>query len=732
MPDLANAFDNLVDLYGAHEEKERLTRLLEDAKTEENARMRNIMNSERWYKKRHGIRPQFVTWPWRNASNLHLPLADKTIRRSKPSFANMVGTQYPTVVLESNLMGDDQTLIRSIERKFHEMLFDEDKMNIFTDICWGIDLMLERGRFITKVVQEFTPRWVQVEIVIANLTPEMRTFLQNPATTDEMLALELIMRYSLDINDTRQQGEIRKAVKQFRTGQPKLVFDRKVNLTPHPTLVVRDPNTILFPQNTTWRISSALWIRDRFVLSAGDIEERRDSGIWEKGNATKLLDDIARDERTGGGRYTQNVPDVTVAGPERYELAREGISAASAGSAYVFDEFYFWKKLPGKKMAERCVLTIQPEHSEYPLRLIRYPYIQPNGEPEDWPFDQVQFEIVGDRAYSPRGYPQILDSLQTELTNNHNAKQNSMTIANNMTFKAKRNSGVSTNFVPGQPVWVNRMDDLQEVNLGQRDLSYDNEERILKGWAEEYIGLLDQTLTNMTGQPERRTKAEIDAVSALQAQVASLDVRVFQACMQKVYRRIWNRWMQYGEDNIELQAPNGDVRSISKQDMKNRLKLRTVGDIFSTNRQLKATRMQGIFQLLRGDPRIDQDALYSSWLTLEDERLAEQILIPQGQVQQEMMDRLVDDIARLNMGYNVAPRPNDDNALAIRIIEDFLRDPQKRRTLHADRMPALQNFHAAHQFAMEAKKKATTRGGRIDAEAHAIAQGERGREAREG
>lgn len=730
MPDLADKYENFVDIYTDGREKDNLERLLGDAKTEENARQRNIMNSERWYKKRFGIRPQFVTWPWRNASNLHMPLTDKTIRRSKPSFANMVGTQYPTVVLESNILGDDQKIIRGVERVFHEMLFDEDKMNVFLDVCWGIDLMLERGRFVTKTIQEFTPTVRTEEVILSNMTPEMRQFLLAPNTTDEMIALEMIMRWKLDVDDEWQNAEIRHAVRQLRDGKDTIRFERKINLTPYPTLCVRDPNSILFPQNTSFMISRAQWIRDRILLDSVGIEDRISSGMWDKTNGRLLLERVRVDDRFVGDRSVQNALATPSAGPERYEMQREGVSPSGPSSVFGVDEFYFWKKMPGSSLAERMVLTIHPDHPDLPLRLIRYPYVLPDGRPEDWPFDQVQFEICGDRAYSPRGYPQLLDSLQTEITNNHNAKQNWMTIANSLNIKAKRNSGVTTSFVPGQPLWCNRMDDVDQISIASRDMSFDNEERILKGWAEEYIGLLDQTLTNMSGQPERRTKAEIDAVSALQAQVASLDVRVFQACMQRVYRRIWNRWMQYGEDTIDVQMPDGTPKAISKESLKKRLKLRTVGDVFSTNRQLRASRMGNIFQMLRGDPRIDQDRLYLAWLSLEDERLAEEVLISGAQAQQAQIDQFIKDVQNINTGYTVIPRPQDDNQLAVKVVQDFLQDPVKRRNFHPDRLQNLKDFHDAHMLAAQKKAEATTRPGRMEQEVANTAQGMSGRAAR--
>lgn len=725
MADNANDFENLVAVYDDRAEKDKLSSLMQDVKTEDSNRQTNILNSSRWWKKRFGIRPQTVTWPWKNASNLHIPLTDKTIRRAKPNFANLIGSNYPTVVLESNILGDDQNLVRMVERKFQDVLFDEDQMNAFPKLCWGIDLMLERGRFVTKVVQEFNPIAFVETIVIANLSGEMRQFLFSPQTTDPMIALELSLRYNMNLDDKGDIDQIKFAIRQFRAGKDTINFERKFNQTPFPTLVVRDPNTILFPQDTTFQISGARWIRDRVFLTDNDMRARIESGQWDRTNGNLLL---SRGKDEGREFGTNRLPPLNI--QQVQEQQREGINPMRPSGINSFDEIYFWKRFPGKQLAERCVLTLQPDNTDLPLRLIRYPYVKPDQTPEDWPFDQVQFEIVGDRAYSPRGYPQILDSLQTELTNNHNAKANHMTIANNLNIKAKRNAGVATQWIPGQPLWVNRMDDAQEMNITNKDQSYAAEESALISLAEGYIGLIDQNLTNVTGTPERRTKAEVDAVSALQAQVASLDVRVFQSCMQRVYRRVWNRYMQYGPDAIEILGQDGSPRRVEKEQIRN-WRVKTVGDIFSTNRQLKSNRYWGIYEKTQGSPYIDAHKMLLNCMSLEDERLSMDVMRTPEEARQDQVERFADDISRINDGYTVIPRPSDDNQLAVKVIQDYLEDPKKRRNIYQDRVESLVNFYKAHQLALEKKQQATTRGGRAEQEVAAVAQGEQGREARQ-
>lgn len=728
MPDLAEDLENHVYIFNSDvKEKEGLEHFLQEATTEDNNRARLVVNSERWFKKRFGIRPQIVTWPWRNASNLHMPFTDKYVRRNKPTFINLSQT-YPTVALESNVLGDDQELIRGMERWFHGMLHDEDKMATDLSIAWGVDIMLgHHGRFITKVVQEFTPITKTEEVIIKKLSSEMQSFLTNPETTDDQLALEMSLQYNMDLSNREDIAQIRLAIRQLRNGNEVIIFEREVNLTPFPSLFVRDPLSILFPSDTTFIISQGRWIRDRVALSIEDIDNRVQSNNWDKANGNILLDRLRDKFR---GRTVQNPISTIAKGPAQLEEQREGVSP-SAFTGPLVDEYYFWRKMPGKRMVERMVLTISPIAPDLPLRLIRYPYLQPNGRPEDWPFDQVQYEIVGDRAYAPRGYPQLLDSLQTAVTNNHNAKQNWMTIANSLNLKVKRNSGVTTQWIPGQPLWVNRQDDVMELNIAPRDLSFDNEERILKQWGDEYIGIMDSTITNQTGTPERRTKAEVDKFSEIQAQVSGLDAFIYQKCMQRVYKRIWNRAMQFGPDEITFLNSLGQVIRIPKTEVQDRFGIVPTGNILNSNRIFMASQAKEIVAATQGSPFVDGFQALSNWLYRVDERLARSILRRPEQVKQQQIERFIDDIMRINAGYTVVPRADDDNQIALAVIEDFLKDPVKRRTFQVDRLETLKNFKEAHELALQKKKQATTRGGRAEQEVAKVAMGARGREAKE-
>lgn len=714
---------NKTKLLKSTEGQETLQEYLSVITAGENARENHITKMERWYKKRYGIRPQVQTFPWRNAANLHLPLIDKMIRRAKPKYMRLFQEVNPIVTLKSNLLNDDLTVVRGMERLFDEEL--RFTMNFQEKASLGVDMLCEKGYFIAKVVQEFETEQQEDLFKLTDLDPELQQLYIDPNTPDEIIAADLIDRFDFDTEDEDDVKIVRDILEKIKNGETEIRFKRIVVTSNFPSLYIRDPRNIAVPADTT-DIRKARQIRDRSFMEKRQIEAHGLSGFWDKQSVdellTRLQDNDIKNDRYGSAKSEDAL--------EQLEDRREGISP-SGSDLEAIDEHYVWYKWPGDRLASKSVITIHKDHPDLPLRFIKYPYVDTKGKQDLWPFVQVRFELTSERYYSARGLPQMLDSIQTELTNNHNAKQNQMTITNNLNLKVKRNANISTSWTPGQPLMVNRMDDCEELQLSPKDNSYDREEQILKAWAEELGGIIDSTLTGPNSLTEPRTKFEIEQVTGIQNDVAFGDVTVFQYGMQKIYEMIWNRLMQYGPDEFTLQGPNGDIKIVSKDEVRRRFKIIPTGNLGNSSREKQKQDAAARWQAFRGDPRINQDELYRQLLVADDERVAELLLVKGAAVQDAQIEKQINEIQQIAMGYVRVPDITDDDEAHIRTIDDYLNDPVKSRTFPQDRLETLLNHRQAHIVGMEKKAKATSRGDRIQQEMVQIANGAEGREARE-
>lgn len=716
--DAKNGVELLMDGYG----RDRLMQVLHESQTAYDDTMKHRINYQRYFKKRFGVRPTITTWPWRNAANLHLPLIDKTIRRAKPKFIRLVEGVNPIVTLRSNLMGDDLATVRGVERKFDENL--RDHMRIVEKIALGADKMLERGYFLGKVVQEFTPVEVDEVFYMGRLPDSWKQFLGDPNTTDDQIGFAIANRFDMDVDDKAINEEIRTVVQKIRARVPVIKFKRTVDTTKFPSLYIRDPLKVIVPWDTT-DIQRARMITDKLTMTERDIQMKGESNVWNKENVYKYLNQYS--DSQGGRDKTNYTGDRQQEYVETLENIREGVYPS--GHLPIADEIYFHFKWPGDIVPSPSVLTIPPGHPELPFRFIKYPYVDEYGRPDVWPFGKVEFEIVSERFHSSRGVPQMLDSLQTEVTNNHNAKQNHMTIATSLNLKAKKNSGISTQWIPGQPMWVTRMEDAEVMQIGSKDVSFDNEEKTLLGWADSYMGLVDEPLKQGPTQ-EPRTQKEIEKLTDIEDDVAYGDVVIYQIGMNKIYQMAWNRWMQYGDSKIQIQTPDGEFMTLEKEELTRRFRLVPTGNLGNSSTTKRANDARMRLAMFNNDPHINQYELRRQALLFDDERVAETLLLTPTQSQQNEIERQIQEIHMMGMGYTSVPKLSDMHDTHIQVIDDFMQDPKKVRTVPSDRLKALLDHRQAHLLAKNRKERATTKNDRLQQEVGNVANGTYGRAAR--
>lgn len=713
--------ENRVDLLKSGAGRDKLMEVIQSYRTARGESEKNRINYQRYFKKRFGVRPSITTWPWRNAANLHMPYIDKTIRRAKPKFIRLIESVNPVVTLKSNLIGDDMGFVRSIERKFDELL--REKAQIVERVALGVDKMCERGYFLAKVVQEFTPTEVEEVMYMDRLPDSWNEFLSSEGADDNKLGFAIANRFEMDVNDPDDNEEIRSVIEQIRAGRSIVRFKRVVDQTEFPSLYIRDSTKVIVPYGTTDIRYSSL-ITDKVTTRIRDMEVKGQSNVWDQENTYKLIERIDANGRRDMVNYSGDNQQEYV---DTLENIREGVYPSS--SLPEVDEHYFYFRFPGDRISKPAVLTLNSENPDLPLRFIPYPYVDQFGAPDCWPFTQVMFEIVSERYHAARGIPQMLDSLQTEITNNHNAKQNHMTIATSLNIKAKKNSNISTQWIPGQPLWCNRMEDVDVLQIGSKDVSFDNEEKGLVAWGDSYMGLMDNPLTSGPSQ-EGRTEKEIEKISEIQDDVAYGDVVIFQLGMNKIYQQFWNRWMQYGPENIMVQKADGTMMKIEKEELRRRFRLQPTGNLGNSSIHKRARDARMRLQLFNNDQFINQHELRRQALVLDDERVAETLLLSPEEAQQSQVERQIQEIQMIGLGYTVIPKLSDDDKTHVSVIDDFMTDPAKMRSFPADRVPALMDHRQAHLLSSDRKQRSTTRGGRLQQEVGNVAQGITGRQAR--
>ncbi|UOF78253.1 portal protein [Caudoviricetes sp.] len=589
------------------------------------------LNLTRWFKKRYGVRPVSKSYPWPGASNTHIALVDEKIRKLKPNYVNLAFEGDPIVSMFP--IGGTPIEVAQNAEIFMDWLLKYSMnqvpgKNYIESLTLCVDWMLEKGFSVGKVIWEHQVRSFTKVIDLEELPQDIQMLVFDPMTTDEQLAELLAQQASLDITDEKDIKTIRDFIQRIRDGKTKIQLELEEIVYSGPRLIAIDPKEIIVPNDTT-DIEQARFIAHRMYMSKLELKSAERSGKY------KNVDDIL--EHGASVSYPSATDYSTLT---TVKSNREGVNQfLQRNNLYEVWEIFTYHDLDGDGFDEKVVVTVHPDTGTI-LRAIQYPY-----DHGKWPFVVFAFEMNDDRWYSPRGIPDLLDQYQTIVTNQENAKLDRMTLANSLQFKY-RNGSINPSqmrFIPGQGIPVQRMDDLQEMQISNLDLSFDTEMNKIRGLAEQLIGQPDLSLSNLQNQQERRTALEVSETVSLGRQLFSLDARLFKNTLQKMYDQIFDLWLQYGPDEVWVTVTGGSqpIR-LTRQQIQGNMVIVPNGEYTLLSRTMEQQRLFSVLQMALNDQSGALD-LYNAWqeyMLKLDPRLAKRVLIPREQWEQQQVMKL--------------------------------------------------------------------------------------------
>lgn len=561
----------------------------------------------RWYKKRFGMRGQGKSFPWPGASNIHVFLTDEKIRKLKPNYINLA--------FEGDTVVNFQALgATPIERATAaELLMDwvlKYKMNqapginYFRGLSIIVDRMLEKGKGYGKVIWDYQDIHTTTFVDITQLPMQIQQVIQDPLITDEEL-LAIIYQFSeLDPNIDEDVKNANQMVVQFRQGKTTLRYKAKTVVYDGPRVIPVDDKDLIVPSFTT-DIQSATRITHRLYLTENDLRISARNGKYLKEAVAEVIDSKQNSRTTKSGNTDRILSMEQI---QVLKRQREGVSEPEhTYDLFEIWEIYFWHDIDNDGVKEKVVATYHPQ-TQTILRMIEFPYNH-----YKWPFVVFDYELNDDRFYSQRGIPELLDHYQTELTMQENNKLDRMTLANSLQFKYRIGAINPKNirFIPGQGIPVHRMDDLQELPINNIDISYDNEMNRIRALAESYIGQPDINLQASMGG-ERRTAFEVSEMVSLGRQVFSFDARLFKDSLVKLYDQIFELWIQYGPDQMEIKATGSEPIVLTKMDIIGNFDIVPSGEFTLLSRTMEVQRAFADLQLAVNDTSGAVDK-YNAW-----------------------------------------------------------------------------------------------------------------------
>ena len=547
-------------------------------------------NTDTYYRLRMRYK-KTKTFPFPGCSNLRLPTIETYIRKAKAALVGIYSNIKPRmmVVPQSDV---NLEKARRIE-KFLDWLCDA-KINLLQKLIVIADITLERGFCLAKVIWRMEDNPYTETVSLDDLSTQEIAGLFNPQIKDEMILNYMAKKFNVDMSETvasENMETLKKALADLRGGEDSVKMNLKDELYNAPDVVIADPVYVGVPGDSGRNPQDARMIYHEYFEPYESLKKKAEVGIIDK-DALENIDFIRETDLTDI-KLLANTKD-----------AKEGIERLNNPSKLVrVIDLYCYYDLDEDDTEEKCHFLLAPDFSQV-LKKQRL-----ENDSQKFPFVRFDTEIIDDRWYSSRGYPQHLEDISKEIDAQHNQKLDNQTIRNAPMFVFR--TGVVNprlvKFIPGQGIPVpgmTQLDDAIKVMNNQNpniEFSYEREELLLKSVIQEYLGQMDYSVQSIINKRQPRTLGEVQMQAQAANTVFSLDTAIFTGALSELFTQILELCQQYMPERVFTLVTGQDgVEPIhlSREEIQGKYHITCRGNDINTNPTLRAQKSLGRVQML--------------------------------------------------------------------------------------------------------------------------------------
>jgi hypothetical protein len=481
-------------------------------------------------------------FPFPGCSNLRLPTIETYIRKTKAALVALYANVKPRMMVVPQ-SDRDLDKARRIE-KFLDWLCDT-KIKLLEKLVLISDKTLERGFCLAKVVWRMEDNCYTETISLDDLSIEEASFIFDLDTTDEQLTEAIIKKYNVDMSESVQDdnlASVAKVIQEIHSGKETVKLHLRDELYNAPDVVVVDPLYAHVPTDAKRNPNDNRFVGHEYYESYETLKKMAEYGSIDK----EAIENIDWIKAESTNNYDNELIEMT-------KDTREGVDRLNNPSHLVkIVDLYTYYDLDGDGLEEKCHFLLAPDFRQV-LKKQRL-----ENDSQKFPFVRFETEIIDDRWYSPRGYPEHLEDMSKEIDAQHNQKLDSQTIRNAPMFMYR--SGIINprliKFIPGQAIPVPGMSPLNdaiaplEKTNPNAEFSYEREEMMLKSTIQEYLGQLDYSVQSMINKRQPRTLGEVQ----MQAQAANIvfyfDSTIFANALSEIYSQILELCQQYMPERV--------------------------------------------------------------------------------------------------------------------------------------------------------------------------------------
>jgi len=553
---------------------------------------------DKFYRLRFRVK-KTKTFPFTGCSNLRLPTIETLIRKTK---AALVGI-YANIKPRMQVIPQTDTNLQKANKieRFLDYLADY-KVKLLGKLILGCDKMLEKGFALLKITWSMKSRDYTEKIDLKDIELKDAMQLFDTNIPDEMVVQEFVRRYNVDMSETVVEDNmqaVQKAVQDIRSGKDNIELKLRDELYNAPEVFVCDPGDIYVPSDSGINVQDLRWICHEYFEPFEIIKQRAEEGIYDVDSINEIvnLKNLRENEDTSSSKDNDKIDEAS-------KSQREGVDRVNNPSHLVkIWEVYKYHNPDEDTHEQKWQFIIAPEFSLM-LKKQVCPY-----DHQKFPFVRFSTEVVDDRWFSPRGYPEHLEDISKEIDAQHNQKLDSQTIRNAPMFKFR--SGMVNpklvRFIPAQGVPVQGMQPLDDTlkmmdnSNANVDFSYEREEMLLKTVIQEYLGQVDYSLQSMINKRQPRTLGEVQMQAQNANQSFSLDSTMWTESLSEVFSQILELCQQYMPERVfALVTGKDDPQPLhmTRDEIQGRYQIVCRGNDTNTNPYVQAQKSQMRVQML--------------------------------------------------------------------------------------------------------------------------------------
>lgn len=473
-----------------------------------------------------------------------------------------------------------------------------------------------------------------------------------------------------------------------------------------PTRDIIVPSYTTELNNADWivriyRYSQQALIRDQFNL---DYDPK----------IVKWLCDNCYDQY--GNAKTREISTTQDSAVKSLRDARYGISSDAREGLLVYD-LYERVYDPKDGKASMRVVTYCPAYQDKPLRKVKnlgYPHGQ-------YPFVEIEEEVVDRNIHASRGKPNILKPIQDELKIQKDSRIDRTnynllpTVVHPMGMPPGELGPASTYGYAVKP------DELGYLQLPPQDGTSDRVSAELRADSDEFYGSVSPGSPSPTGSIQPQSAKADQMQGAVNNVLQEFELENWMMGWQRAMQQGWALTQAYLPEEIWFKAvgvPNAPSLRVSVDLIQGKyviVPVVSIQDIMPEKAQESAKMILDV-AMQDHSGAVDLYEALQVFFTRLDVKAARRVLRPPQQAQQNEIDAEQTALTRISAGVPMDVPPNCNFQLRIKIAEQYIQQPDIQQRINSDKGFAVRmkvHMEQLQQVAAQAKNAQTGRQGAL-------------------